>query len=77
MEPLKKAKTGINGLDEILEGGLPRGRPTLLYGGPGCGKTVLAMEFVCNGARQFGEPGLFVSFEESREDIKTNFDSLR
>ena len=75
MAPLKKAKTGINGLDEILEGGLPRGRPTLLYGGPGCGKTVLAMEFICNGARQFGNPGLFVSFEESREDIKTNFAS--
>jgi circadian clock protein KaiC len=73
MKKLEKTPTGIGGLDEILHGGLPRARPTLLLGGPGCGKTALAMEFVCRGARQFNEPGLFVSFEETPEDIKTNF----
>jgi circadian clock protein KaiC len=75
MEQLKKTPTGINGLDEILVGGLPFGRPTLLSGGPGCGKTALAMEFVCRGARQFNEPGLFVSFEETPEDLRLNFAS--
>ena len=60
MEQLKKTITGITGLDEILNGGLPKGRPTLVFGGPGCGKTALGMEFVCRGARQFGEPDLFV-----------------
>ena len=75
MKSLEKTITGITGLDEILHGGLPKGRPTLLCGGPGCGKTALAMEFVCRGARQFGEPGLFVSFEEAQEDIRTNFAS--
>lgn len=75
MEQLKKTPTGIQGLDEVLHGGLPRGRPTLVCGGPGCGKTVLAMEFVCRGARQYNEPGLFVSFDEKRTDIETNFAS--
>ena len=75
MEALKKTITGITGLDEILNGGLPKGRPTLVFGGPGCGKTILGMEFVCRGARQYGEPGLFVSFEESEKDILTNFAS--
>ena len=73
MDTLEKAPTGIAGFDEILEGGLPRGRPTLVSGGPGCGKTALAMEFLCHGACRFGEPGLFVSFEESAKDIETNF----
>ncbi len=68
-----KVCTGISGLDEITRGGLPAGRPTLLSGGPGCGKTMLAMEFICRGAMQFDEPGIFVSFEESPEDLEANF----
>ena len=71
-----KSPTGIQGLDEITGGGLPRGRPTLVCGGPGCGKTILAMEFLMNGAREFGEPGVFLSFEESIEDLTINFSSL-
>jgi circadian clock protein KaiC len=71
-----KAPTGIQGLDEITGGGLPRGRPTLVCGGPGCGKTILAMEFLMNGARRYGEPGVFLSFEESVEDLTLNFASL-
>jgi circadian clock protein KaiC len=71
-----KAPTGIQGLDEITGGGLPRGRPTLVCGGPGCGKTILSMAFLISGARQFGEPGVFVSFEESVEDLTQNFTSL-
>jgi circadian clock protein KaiC len=74
--PIPKAPTGIQGLDEITGGGLPRGRPTLVCGGPGCGKTILAMEFLMNGARQYGEPGVFLSFEESVEDLTLNFASL-
>ena len=62
---LAKTPTGIQGLDEITEGGLPQGRPTLLVGGEGCGKTLLAMEFLVNGARHFGEPGVFLAFEEN------------
>jgi circadian clock protein KaiC len=75
MKALQKTFTGISGLDEILNGGLPQGRPTLIFGGPGCGKSALAMEFACRGAVQFGEPALLVSFEESAEDIITNFTS--
>jgi circadian clock protein KaiC len=71
-----KAPTGIQGLDEITGGGLPRGRPTLVCGGPGCGKTILGMEFLMNGASQYGEPGVFMSFEESIEDLTLNFASL-
>src|SRR5436190_330937 len=71
-----KSPTGIQGLDEITGGGLPRGRPTLICGGPGCGKTILAMEFLINGARQFDEPGVFLSFEESLDDLTQNFASL-
>ena len=56
-----KSPTGIQGLDEITGGGLPRGRPTLICGGPGCGKTILAMEFLINGAHHYDEPGVFVS----------------
>ncbi len=72
---LPKVATGISGLDQITRGGLPEGRPTLVCGGPGCGKTALAMEFVSRGAVEFGEPGTFVSFEESRADIQMNFAS--
>src|SRR5215212_1694279 len=71
-----KSPTGIQGLDEITGGGLPRGRPTLVCGGPGCGKTILAMEFLMNGAERYGEPGVFMSFEESIEDLTLNFESL-
>ena len=71
-----KSPTGIQGLDEITGGGLPRGRPTLVCGGPGCGKTILGMEFLINGAREFGESGVFLSFEESIEDLTVNFISL-
>jgi circadian clock protein KaiC len=74
--PVPKAPTGIQGLDEITGGGLPRGRPTLICGGPGCGKTILCMEFLMNGARQFDEPGVLFSFEESVEDLTLNLASL-
>jgi circadian clock protein KaiC len=74
--PVPKTPTGIQGLDEITGGGLPQGRPTLVCGGPGCGKTILAMEFLMNGARMYREPGVFMSFEESIEDLTLNFASL-
>lgn len=73
---LTKAPTGITGLDEVLEGGLPRGRPTIVTGRAGCGKTLLSMEFLVNGARDYGEPGVFVSFEESTEELVQNMHSL-
>jgi circadian clock protein KaiC len=73
---LPKAKTGISGLDDITYGGLPAGRTTLVCGGPGCGKTILAVEFLVRGAREFDEPGLFVSFEEDKEQLIENFASL-
>lgn len=73
---LHKSPTGILGLDEILEGGLPQGRPCLICGGPGCGKTLLAMEFLVQGARAYNEPGLFVSFEETLPELRANFASL-
>src|SRR5512136_625569 len=64
---LPKAPTGIQGLDEITGGGLPQGRPTLICGSAGCGKTLLAMEFLVRGALEYGEPGVFMAFEETRE----------
>ncbi len=73
---LEKAATGIRGLDEITEGGLPRGRPTLVCGGPGCGKTLLATEFLVRGALEYGEPGVFMSFEETAKDLAANVASL-
>jgi circadian clock protein KaiC len=73
---LAKASTGIQGLDEITDGGLPRGRPTLLCGSAGCGKTLLAMEFLVRGAVDFGEPGVFMAFEETTGDLAKNFASL-
>ncbi len=69
---LPKCLTGIQGLDEITRGGLPRGRPTLVCGGAGCGKTLLAAEFLVRGAVQFGEPGVFMSFEETEAELKGN-----
>lgn len=71
-----KAPTGIEGLDEITFGGLPRGRATLVCGGPGCGKTLLAMEFIVHGAIKYNEPGVFVAFEETEEELTQNFRSL-
>jgi len=74
--PLEKAKTLIAGLDEITGGGLPRGRPTLICGSAGSGKTLLAMEFLVRGARELGEPGVFVAFEETATELRTNVSSL-
>jgi circadian clock protein KaiC len=73
---LKKAPTGVRGLDEVTGGGLPKGRPTLIAGGAGSGKTTLAMEFLVRGAVDYGEPGVFVTFEERVEDLITNFASM-
>jgi len=73
---LLKAPTGIQGLDELTGGGLPKGRPTLLCGSAGCGKTLLAMEFLVRGAVEFGEPGVFMAFEENTEELAKNFASL-
>ena len=75
-QALAKSRTGISGLDEITFGGLPAGRPTLICGGPGCGKTLLATTFLVNGAVMFNEPGVFVSFEESSDDLIQNVASL-
>jgi circadian clock protein KaiC len=73
---LPKCPTGIQGLDEITGGGLPRGRPTLVCGGAGCGKTLLAAEFLVRGATQFGEPGVLMAFEETEKELKANVASL-
>lgn len=73
---LPKAPTGIQGLDEITGGGLPKGRPTLVCGGAGCGKTLMAMEFLVRGATEFGEPGVFLSFEETSPELVQNVRSL-
>jgi circadian clock protein KaiC len=73
---LAKARTGIEGLDSITDGGLPRGRPTLVCGSAGCGKTLLAMEFLVRGATEFGEPGVFLAFEETTDELAQNVRSL-
>jgi circadian clock protein KaiC len=73
---LPKAPTGISGLDEVTGGGLPRGRPTLICGPAGCGKTLLAVEFLVRGSTQFDEPGVFVAFEETVDDLIANVASL-
>src|SRR5687767_2714038 len=73
---LPKAPTGIQGLDEVTGGGLPQGRPTLVCGSAGCGKTLLAMEFLVRGATQFGEPGVFLAFEETAEELAQSVRSL-
>lgn len=73
---LAKARTGIDGLDEITGGGLPAGRPTLVCGGPGCGKTLFSMEFLVRGATQFDEPGVFMAFEETSPELAANVASL-
>ena len=73
---LPKAPTGIQGLDEITGGGLPRGRPTLICGSAGCGKTLLSMEFIVRGAVEYGEPGVFMAFEEMPQELSANVRSL-
>jgi circadian clock protein KaiC len=73
---LAKCPTGIRGLDEITNGGLPRGRPTLICGAAGSGKTLLAMEFIVRGAREFNEPGVFMAFEETEKELAANVASL-
>lgn len=73
---LPKAATGIGGLDEVTEGGLPRGRPTLVCGPAGCGKTLLGIEFLVRGISEYGENGVFLAFEETRADLIANVASL-
>ena len=73
---VEKCPTGIGGLDEITLGGLPKGRPTLLCGSAGCGKTLFAMTFLYNGAVEYDEPGVFIAFEERPEELIKNVGSL-
>ncbi|RPI39365.1 MAG: circadian clock protein KaiC [Methanoregulaceae archaeon] len=73
---LEKIPSGIKGFDDITGGGLPKGRPSLVSGGPGCGKTLFAMEFVVRGIADYGEPGVFIAFEENIDDLKKNFTSM-
>jgi circadian clock protein KaiC len=73
---LPKTPTGIQGLDEITFGGLPKGRPTLICGSAGCGKTLFSIEFLVHGATRFNEPGVFIAFEETEEDLRKNVASL-
>jgi len=73
---IAKAPTGISGLDEITEGGFPAGRPTLVCGSPGCGKTMLAAEFLVKGATEYDEPGVFMMFEETASELVANMRSL-
>jgi circadian clock protein KaiC len=76
LKTLRKSSTGIRGLDEITGGGLPAGRPTLVCGAAGCGKTLLAMEFLVRGATEYAEPGVFMAFEETGEELTDNVASL-
>src|SRR5262245_60862549 len=73
---LAKCPTGIIGLDEITGGGLPRGRPTLVCGGAGCGKTLLALQFLVRGIEDQDEPGVFMAFEETAQELSQNVRSL-
>jgi circadian clock protein KaiC len=73
---LPKSPTSIQGLDEITGGGLPKGRPTLVCGGAGCGKTLFAMEFLVRGATLYNEPGVFIAFEETEKELTDNVASL-
>jgi circadian clock protein KaiC len=75
-QSLAKCPTGITGFDQITLGGLPRGRPSLICGGAGCGKTLFGIEFLARGAQDFGEPGVCISFEETAEDLSQNAISL-
>jgi circadian clock protein KaiC len=73
---LEKTPTGIKGFDEVTFGGLPRGRPTLVAGGAGCGKTLFGMHFLVRGATDYDEPGVFIAFEEREQDLVQNVASL-
>ncbi|RZA02215.1 MAG: circadian clock protein KaiC [Sphingobacteriaceae bacterium] len=73
---LPKTPTGITGLDEITSGGLPKGRPTLICGEAGCGKTLMSLEFIIRGATEFNEPGVFMAFEEKSDELAMNVASL-
>ncbi len=73
---ITKSPTGITGLDQVTGGGLPAGRITLLVGGPGCGKTLLAMEFLVRGVTDYGEPGVFIAFEETEQELRENVATL-
>src|SRR5208337_3901190 len=73
---LPKCPTGIVGLDEITGGGLPRGRPTLVCGAAGCGKTLLSIEFLVKRALKYGEPGVLMAFEETENELAANVRSL-
>src|SRR6202161_836120 len=73
---LEKTPTGIIGLDQISGGGLPKGRTTIICGGPGCGKTMLGIEFLVRGVLEYNEPGVLMAFEETPQDIAKNVASL-
>ena len=73
---LPKTSTGISGLDEITNGGFPKGRPVLICGSAGCGKTLFGTQFLVRGATKHNEPGVFMSFEESNADLTQNVKSL-
>src|SRR5688572_31860624 len=73
---LAKAPTGIQGLDEITGGGLPRGRPTLVCGSAGCGKTLMGVEFLVRGALNYNESGVLMAFEETADELAENVRSL-
>jgi len=76
MKRLDKSPTGIAGFDEVTNGGVPKGRPTIVCGGPGCGKTMFALEFLVRGAMDFNEPGVLMTFEETSEEMSKNVASL-
>ncbi|MGH7116330.1 MAG: circadian clock protein KaiC [Stellaceae bacterium] len=76
LNPLPKSPTGIAGFDDVTQGGLPTGRPSLICGSAGCGKTLFGVTFLVNGAVALGEPGVFMSFEERAEDLAANVASL-
>ena len=73
---LAKTPTGIDGLDEVMEGGLPKGRPTLICGSAGCGKTLMAIQFIYKGIVDHNEPGVFMTFEEPLDDLSKNVLSM-
>src|SRR6188474_2052850 len=76
VKTVEKARTGIKGFDDITNGGLPKGRPSLICGTAGCGKTLFGMEFLVHGATEFNEAGVFVAFEETAEELAQNVASL-
>src|SRR6266849_5643315 len=75
-ERLEKARTGIAGFDEVTNGGVPKGRPSIVCGGPGCGKTMFAVEFLVRGALEYDEPSVLMTFEETSEEMTKNVASL-